>query len=123
VNLPLGAPGRNISRQAVAAPPVDCVGSYSNSSMEYLITVGDDGGLYLLNGDEVIARLAFYDELIFALQDLTSGQELHCGRFRRDPITRQIEQLQIGGRLARRHRAPAVPEPRSAAESLSRRSA
>lgn len=123
VKLPLEAHRQGISRCAPIAPSVDCMGSYSNGSVEYLITVGDDGGLYMANGNDVIARLAFYDDLVFALQDLSSGQELHLGRFLRDPTTQQVEQLQIGGRLARRDSDITVPEARSPAEALSRQSA
>ena len=117
-SLPLGAHRRNVSGHAPVASPAECVGSYVNGPTEYLITAGDDGELYLANGDELIARLAFADDAVFVLQDLASGQRLHIGRFLRDPITKQVEQLQIGGRLARRERAPTVPEARSSTDSL-----
>jgi len=120
VNLTLGGPHRDVARQALGAPPVQCAGHYSNGPMEYVVTTGDDGSVYLATGDEVIARLVFHDDLVFALQDLTSGQQLHLGRFLRDPITGQVEQLQIGGRLARREHPPHA---RPGAASLSRRSA
>ncbi|MGH3603839.1 MAG: hypothetical protein ACRDQI_07405, partial [Pseudonocardiaceae bacterium] len=81
----------------------------------------EDGALCLASGGELIARLAFYGPgMDFVLHDLTSGQGLHVGRFLRDPITRQVEQLQIVGRLARRHRPLTVPQPRSPATFLSR---
>jgi hypothetical protein len=118
VNLPLGAHRRDISVHPPVASPAECVGSYVNGPTEYLITAGDDGSLYLANGDELIARLIFSDDVVFVLQDLTSGQRLHAGRFLRDPITKQVERLQIGGRLARRERAPIVPEARSPTDSL-----
>jgi CubicO group peptidase (beta-lactamase class C family) len=123
VNLPIGAYRRDISMRPQVAPPADCVGTYSNGPTEYLIKMGAEGDVYLAKGDELIARMACYDDLVFALQDLVSGQALHVGRFLRDPITGQIEQLQIGGRLARRDFGPAVPEARLPAEALSRQSA
>ena len=122
-NLPLGAPRCGPSRQAPVAPPAGCVGRYANSSTEYLVISGDDGGMYLANGDELLARLAFYDEEIFALQDLGSGRELHLGRFLRDPTTGQVDQLLIGGRLARRAHPPAGPAARSPAHPLRRQPA
>lgn len=119
-NLSLGAHRADLSPRASVAPPAECVGSYANGPAEYLVIAGDDGELYLANGDELIVRLAFYDDLDFVFQDLTSGLGLHLGRFLRDPITAQVEQLQIGGRIARRRHPPAVPEARSEADSLRR---
>ncbi|MGH3513407.1 MAG: serine hydrolase domain-containing protein [Pseudonocardiaceae bacterium] len=120
-HLPMGAPKPDISSQVPVAPPADCVGSYCNGLTEYLITAAEDGALCLASGGELIARLAFYGPgMDFVLHDLTSGQGLHVGRFLRDPITRQVEQLQIVGRLARRHRPLTVPQPRSPAAFLSR---
>ncbi len=117
-NLPLRAHSHDMLPRAPVAPPAECVGSYANGPMEYLVTAGDDGILYLAHADELIARLAFHDDLDFVLQDLTSGQGLHVGRFLREPITNQVELLLIFGRLARRLRPPAVPEARSPADSL-----
>jgi hypothetical protein len=122
-NLPLGAQRRAIPLRAPVVAPAECVGSYSNGPTEYLVAVGDEGAPYLASGDELIGRLAFYDDLDFVLQDPTSGRELHVGRFLRDPFSKQVEQLLIGGRIAQRRRPPTVPEPRSSADSLSRASA
>ncbi len=122
-NLPLGAHRRDISPRAPLAAPAECVGSYSNGPTEYLVAAGDEGVPYLASGGELIGRLAFYDDLDFVLEDPTSGRGLHVGRFLRDPITRQVEQLLIGGRISQRCRPPAVPEPRSSADSLNRASA
>jgi CubicO group peptidase (beta-lactamase class C family) len=119
-HLPMGAPKSDMSSHVTVAPPADCVGSYCNGPSEYLITAAEDGALCLASGGELIARLAFYGAgMDFVLQDPTSGQGLHAGRFLRDPVTKHVEQLQIGGRLARRHPAPIVPEPRSPAASPS----
>ena len=123
VNLPLGGHRRGIQQQTSVEPPLECVGYYSNGPVEYLVTAGADGGLYLANGGEFIARLGFSDDLVFVLQDLATGRGLHMGRFLRDPATQQVENLQIGGRLARRHQPPSVPEARSSAESIGRISA
>ncbi|PZS21586.1 MAG: penicillin-binding protein [Pseudonocardiales bacterium] len=122
-NLPLGAGRRDMSMRALVAAPTECAGSYSNGPTEYLVAAGDEGVPYLASGDELIGRLAFYDDLDFVLQDPTSGQGLHVGRFMRDPITKQIDQLLLGGRIAQRCRPPGVPEPRPSTDSLNRASA
>jgi hypothetical protein len=70
-------------------------------------------------GGELVARLAFYDDRDFLIQDPTSGQGHQAGRFLRDSITQQVEFVQIGGRLAPR-RGLAVPEARSPSEFGSR---
>jgi CubicO group peptidase (beta-lactamase class C family) len=121
-SIPIGAHGGDdLSPIGHVDPPTECVGSYSNGPTEWLVTAAD-GGLCLASGGELIAWLAFSHDLSFEVQDVTSRQKLHVGRFLRDPITKQIELLQIFGRIARR-RPPAVPEPRSPAESLRRASA
>ena len=97
--------------------PAELVGSYSNGSTEFLITAGDEADLLLGIGGEHVARLAFYDDLEFFIQDPVSRQGQHVGRFLRDPITKQVELVQIGGRLAPRQ-GLAVPEARSPIESL-----
>ena len=123
--LHLGGHRQRISLNPPVAPPVECAGYYCNGPLEYLVTEGHDGDLYLANGDELIARFSFSPDSsadpVFVLQDLTTGRGAHEGRFVRDPVTRQIEQLQIGGRLARRYEPAGVPEARSPAESTSRR--
>lgn len=120
-SIPLGAHGGDISPLGQLDPPAECVGSYSNGPTEWLVTAADEG-LYLESGGELIARLVFSNDMCFVVQDPVSGCRLHVGRFLRDPITKQIELLQIFGRIARR-RSPAVPESRSPADSLRRASA
>lgn len=105
-----------------AAPPAEVMGSYSNGPTDYLITAADDGDLFLDIGGELVARLAFYGDLDFLMQDPVSGEGHHVGRFLRDPITRQVDYLQLGGRLAPR-RPLDVPEARPPSESVSRVSA
>ncbi|MGH3884025.1 MAG: hypothetical protein ACRDRC_11580, partial [Pseudonocardiaceae bacterium] len=119
-NLPLGAPSRDRVPRTLVAPPAECVGSYSNGPTEYLVTAAVDGDLCLAIGSELTARLAFYDDTDFVLLDLTSGQHMQAGRFLRDPITKQVEQLQIVGRIARRGQPPTVPEARSPFDALRR---
>jgi CubicO group peptidase (beta-lactamase class C family) len=119
----LGLASSQLSRRrAVPLPPegidaAELVGSYSNGPTEFLIRLGDDRDLLLDIGGEPVARLAFYDDLEFFIQDPISRQGHHVGRFLRDPITKQIELVQIGGRLAPRQGLP-VPEARSPIESL-----
>jgi CubicO group peptidase (beta-lactamase class C family) len=101
------------------ASPAEFVGSYVNGPTEFFVTAGDEGGLFLEIGGELVARLAFYDDRDFLIQDPISGQGHQIGRFLRDSITQQVECVQIGGRLAPR-RGLAVPEARSSSESVSR---
>jgi|SRR6185437_4907002 len=118
-NLPLGTPRRHMSPQAPAAVLTEFVGIYSNGPIEYLVSAADASTLYLAIGGDVIARLAFFDNLDFLIQNPLSGEGWHVGRFLRDPITQQIELLQIGGRLATRQPST-VSEALSPVESLSR---
>lgn len=102
-----------------ATCPEEFVGSYVNGPTEFLITTRGEGDLFLEMGGELVARLAFYDDRDFLIQDPTSGQGHQAGRFLRDSITQQVEFVQIGGRLAPR-RGLAVPEARSPSEFGSR---
>ncbi|MGH3844310.1 MAG: serine hydrolase domain-containing protein [Pseudonocardiaceae bacterium] len=114
---PPGTPlQRDRSSRVAADAAAEFVGSYSNGPTEFVITEGDDGGLFLEIGGELVARLAFYNDRDFLIQDPISGQGQHAGRFLRDPSTRQVAHLQIGGRLAPRI-PPAMPEARPSAES------
>jgi len=124
LGLPHPTPGWRQNGESLRSrgTAVEFVGTYANGPMEFVITAGNDGDLFLDIGGELVARLAFYHDLDFLLQDPTSGQGHHVGRFLRDPITQQVEYLQVGGRLAPR-RCPAVPEARSSSESVSRVSA
>lgn len=116
------APDRRAASRASGADLLELVGSYSNGPTDFFITAENGRELFLEIGGERVARLAFYDELEFLIQDPTSRQGQHVGRFLRDPITKQVEQVQIGGRLALR-RPPAVPDARSPADSICRASA
>lgn len=108
--------------RAALADTAEFVGSYANGPTEFLITAGDGGDLLLDIGGEPVARLAFTDDLEFRIQDPASRRGLHSGRFLRDPITRRVEFVQIGGRLAPRVGLD-VPETRSPSVSVSRVSA
>jgi len=122
VNLPLEPARRNTSSRVPISCPVEFVGSYLNGPTEFLVTATDDGALCLAAGGDLVARLAFYDDLQFLIEDPTAGREQHVGRFLRDPSTKLVNQVQIGGRLAWRQ-TPSVPEARSPSESFSRASA
>lgn len=119
VNLPMGARQEDVAPQATVVSPVECAGTYLNGPAEYLVAAAADGGLYAMNGDELVARLAFSADLSFVLKDPVTGQGMQAGRFLRDPTTQQVEQLLIGGRLLRRRQPAAVSEAQSV-QSLSR---
>ena len=89
-----------------ALPPVDCQGSYLNGDSEYSVQAQQNGQFFLLIDGDAVARLSFYDDLIFSQQDLESGEWGHAGRFLRNPVTGDIDQIQVDGRLARRRAAP-----------------
>jgi CubicO group peptidase (beta-lactamase class C family) len=89
-----------------AAAPVGCEGSYMNGDSEYYVQAQRDGRFFLLVDGEAVARLSFYDDLLFSHQDLDSGKEGHVGRFLRNSMTGDIDQMQANGRLARRRIGP-----------------
>lgn len=106
----LGLPITNYSTVGAltrpALPPVDCQGTYLNGDSEYSVQAQRDGQFFLLIDGDAVARLSFYDDLIFSQQDLESGEWGHAGRFLRNPMTGEIDRIQVDGRLARR---PTVP--------------
>jgi CubicO group peptidase (beta-lactamase class C family) len=85
-----------------AAAPAGCQGRYVNGDIEYYVQAQRDGRFFLLVDGEAVARLSFYDDLFFAQQDLDSGKWGPAGRFLRNPITGNIDQIQANGRLAHR---------------------
>jgi hypothetical protein len=107
-----------MSPHTLVAIPAEFMGSYSNRAMEHLVTAADDGTLCPEIGGDVIAQLAFSGDLHFLIHDSFTGRWRHR-RFLRDPVTRHVELLQIGGRLTARQLS-AVLEARSPAGILSR---
>jgi CubicO group peptidase (beta-lactamase class C family) len=103
VPAPTAAPmlGDHAKRPSMTPPP-ECAGVYANGDTEYVVT-REDGGFCLTVDGEQLAMSAGEDGLTFALLDRTSGQRLPGGRFQRDPVTGEINGIQITGRLARRH--------------------
>lgn len=89
-----------------ALPPVDCQGSYLNGDSEYCVQAQPDGRFFLLIDGDAVAGLSFYDDLVFSQQDLESGEWGHAGRFLRNPVTGEIDQIQVDGRLACRRTVP-----------------
>ena len=66
------------------------------------MTLENGDALLAIDGENV-ARLAFHEGFTFAQQDLESGQWRNAGRLLPDPISGDLDLLQVGGRLARRH--------------------
>ena len=83
-------------------PPPDCTGRYANGDSEYVVT-GSDGHYRLAVDGEEFMVLSGSDGMTFALLERTSGQCVPGGRFQRDPVTGEINGIQVNGRLARRH--------------------
>ena len=89
------APG---GRHAVPAP--GCAGRYVNGDVEYEITAGSNGSIYMcVDGDNPVP-LTVHDDLTFSLTDPNSGRRAFGGRFVRDPATGKVYGVQVGGRLA-----------------------
>jgi CubicO group peptidase (beta-lactamase class C family) len=92
----------------------DCLGLYRNGDTEYAVDTAAGGGLGLLVDGEPVASLACYQytghgPVAFAQQDIGSGAWRPPGRFLREPVTGEIDRIQIDGRTARR-------QPRSAGD-------
>ena len=66
------------------------------------MTAQENGDLSLESEGEALP-LVFHEGLIFSLEDRTSGQWIPAGRFLRDPTTGDLDLVQMGGRVARRH--------------------
>jgi CubicO group peptidase (beta-lactamase class C family) len=84
------------------APPDGCTGSYLNADLEYSISAGDTGQLFLAVDGDQQATITFHEGLTFSLRDIHTGQSLHAGRCLVDPASGRIDRIQINGRLALR---------------------
>jgi hypothetical protein len=87
------------------APPEGCTGSYVNGDLEYSITTGEDGQLFLAVDGDRQAVITFHEGLTFSLRDTHSGQSMYAGRCLVDQGSGEIDRIQINGRLASRSRA------------------
>jgi CubicO group peptidase (beta-lactamase class C family) len=92
-------------------PPPGCIGSYLNGDIEWSVAAADTGALSLIDGDGG-TELILFDDLSFSARQQPSTR---VGRFLRDSITGELEQLQIDMHVARRHR----PDVRTAPEAQS----
>ncbi|MCA1671824.1 MAG: hypothetical protein LC799_06340, partial [Actinobacteria bacterium] len=73
------------------APPPGCVGSYLNGKSEILVEATDTGALSLAGIDGVGKELILFEDLSFSIREKPSIR----GRFLRDPITGDVELIQI----------------------------
>lgn len=85
-------------------PPPGCVGSYLNGKTEWSVTATNTGALSLSIDGDVVAELIVFDDLSFSGRLQPSIR----GRFLRDPITGDIEKIQVGLHVGCRH--PAASE-------------
>ncbi|WP_240943275.1 serine hydrolase domain-containing protein [Planosporangium thailandense] len=109
--VPIAAARRRTPLRIPTAPPTGCAGRYVNGDVEHVVVEKRDGNVYLANGDH-LEPLTFYDHLTFTVHDPATGREVLGGRFLRNPGTAQIDALQMGGRLARRHAGAARTDSR-----------
>jgi CubicO group peptidase (beta-lactamase class C family) len=114
-----------VGRHEADAPPgqsivlaADYVGRYSNGDDEYQVIAQGDGQLYLALDGEIFARLVFFDDLTYSLQDPASGLRISTGRFHRDSVTGGIDGVHAMGRFARR-RGSRIPHARDRARARS----
>jgi CubicO group peptidase (beta-lactamase class C family) len=102
----MGLPIKNYSATEALGPttlpPPGCAGNYWNGDLEYSVTAQRNGTHQLAIDGEVVARLKFHEGLIFSQHDPNSGQFVQAGRLLRDPITGNLDLIQIAGRLGRR---------------------
>jgi CubicO group peptidase (beta-lactamase class C family) len=102
----MGLPIKNYSATEelgpTTMPPPGCVGSYWNGDIEYTVTAQKNGTVQLAIDGETVARLEFHEGLVFGQHELGSGRLVQAGRFLRDPITGDLDLIQIAGRLGRR---------------------
>ncbi|MGH3784457.1 MAG: serine hydrolase domain-containing protein, partial [Pseudonocardiaceae bacterium] len=82
-------------------PPPGCVGSYRNGKLELLVAATDMGALSMTPDGHVTRELIFFEDLSFSAVD----QPAMRGRFLRDPITGELERIQLGLWVARRQSA------------------
>ncbi|MBP2473360.1 CubicO group peptidase (beta-lactamase class C family) [Crossiella equi] len=99
--IPVGSYRLDVPGQRTTVPP-EIFGSYRNGDTEYTVTPAEDATLRLAIDGEIVARLTPHEGLMFAQQDWESGQFVHPGRFLRDPVTGELDRIQVSGRLARR---------------------
>ena len=88
-------------------PPPGCVGSYRNGKLEVLVESTDTGALSIALDGDVAKELIFFEDLSFSAVE----QPAMRGRFMRDPITGQVERIQLGIGVARRQSAVTENEP------------
>jgi CubicO group peptidase (beta-lactamase class C family) len=81
-------------------PPPGCIGSYRNGKLELLVAATDTGALSMTL-DGVTRELIFFEDLSFSALE----QPAMRGRFLRDPITGELDRIQLGLGVARRQSA------------------
>jgi len=67
-----------------------------------VLAAGADGAVTLAVDSDVPERVTFYEGQTFWVENASTGRPEFGGRLVRDPRTRNITALQIGGRLAPR---------------------
>jgi CubicO group peptidase (beta-lactamase class C family) len=102
MGLPIKSYSATEALGPTALPPPGCVGTYWNGDLEYSVTAQKNGTHQLAIDGEVVARLEFHEGLTFSQHDPNSGQFVQVGRLLRDPITGNLDLIQIAGRLGRR---------------------
>jgi CubicO group peptidase (beta-lactamase class C family) len=82
-------------------PPPGCVGTYLNGKMELLVAATDTGALSIALDGDAAMEVIFFEDLSFSVVE----QPAMRGRFLRDPITGELDRVQLGLGVARRQSA------------------
>jgi CubicO group peptidase (beta-lactamase class C family) len=101
-NVPIGRSSAVVNAQPTS-PAVGSAGTFANGDVEYVVAARPDGHRYLAVDGDAFARLRCYEDLTFSTRDPNSGGQVLSGRFLKDPVTKRINAIQVGGRHASRH--------------------
>lgn len=101
--LHIGAPHALTGAERRTAPPRDCAGEYVNGDTVYSAVIRGDDVSLVVDGDSA-ATLTLYEDLIFSVTDVTTGEQGYAGRFLRNARDGRIDRIQIGGRVAAKRR-------------------
>lgn len=96
------------NREAMQRPIVHspgCAGNYLNGDIEWSVTSAGTGVLSLIDGDAK-TELVLFDDLSFSTAEQPSTR---MGRFLRDPITGELERMQVTMYVGRRSRLYLTP--------------
>ncbi len=84
------------------APVLECVGRYFNGDLEYRVSADGPFGLRLSVDGDPAENIVAGPDLIFHIEDASTGRWTVGGRFVRDHGERVVNGIQVGGRFGGR---------------------